>query len=86
MVFTEGELRNLQLAERVTSVFSLIGCSFIISTFCAFPAFRKPINRLIFYASFGNILATVATIIAREGVVAGQDLALCQLQAFFIQQ
>jgi len=86
MVWTDEELNSIQTAERVTSVFSLVGCSFIIISFCSSSAFHKPIHRLIFYASFGNILSTVATLISRRGVEAGQNSALCQLQAFFIQQ
>jgi hypothetical protein len=86
MVWSEERLRAIEAAERVTSVFSLLGCSFIITTFCSHAAFRKPINRLIFYASFGNILTSVAMLIATQGVLAGQQSALCQMQAFFIQQ
>jgi len=86
MAWTEEQLHSIQVAERVNSVFSIVGCSFIIITFCSSAAFRKPINRLIFYASFGNILSTVAMLIARQGIIAGQHSALCQLQAFFIQQ
>jgi hypothetical protein len=86
MVWMRKELNDIQIAERVTSALSLIGCSFIIISFSSSSAFRKPINRLIFYASFGNILSTVATLISRRGVEAGQNSVLCQLQAFFIQQ
>ncbi|TAQ85797.1 hypothetical protein B7494_g5889 [Chlorociboria aeruginascens] len=46
--------------------------------------FRKPINRLVFYASLGNMFTNVATLIA----VAAMDdpnSAACQLQGFLIQ-
>jgi hypothetical protein len=75
MAWSEERLRAIEVAERVTSVFSLLGCSFIITTFFSHAAFRKPINRLIFYM-----------LIATQGVLAGQQSALCQMQAFFIQQ
>jgi hypothetical protein len=68
MVWVRKELNDIQIAERVTSALSLIGCSFIIISFSSSSAFRKPINRLIFYASFENILSTVATLISRRGV------------------
>ncbi|KAJ5761785.1 uncharacterized protein N7511_005167, partial [Penicillium nucicola] len=64
---------------------SLLGCAFIVTTYCSSPAFRKPVNRLIFYASFGNAFAGVATIISRDGVLAGPNSSLCIAQAFFIQ-
>jgi hypothetical protein len=86
MSWSEDKLHSFDIAERVTAVFSLVGCFFITITFWASPAFRKPINRLIFYATFGNILTSVAVLIARRGVTAGENSALCQLQAFFIQQ
>lgn len=37
--------------ERTCSVLSLLGCIFIIVTYCVSDAFQKPINRLVFYAS-----------------------------------
>lgn len=53
-------------------------------TFCAIPSFRKPINRLIFYASFGNIMSNVALLFANSFLHASQS-AGCQFQAFIIQ-
>jgi hypothetical protein len=86
MGWTDKQLNALQTAERFASILSLIGCGFIFISYCSSSSFRKPIRTLIFYASFGNILSTVAALIARDGVKAGQDSVLCQLQAFFIQQ
>lgn len=86
MTWTEKDFSNLQTAERVASILSLVGCFFIVVTFCSSSAFHTPISRLIFYASFGNILSNVATLISRQGILAGQNSVLCQLQAFFIQQ
>lgn len=67
------------------SVLSLIGSLFIISTFIAFPFFRKPINRLVFYASIGNILCNTATLISTSGLGAGESSSLCQFQGVLIQ-
>lgn len=67
------------------SVFSLFGSLFIISTFIAFPFFRKPINRLVFYASIGNILCNTATLISTSGLDAGESSSLCQFQGVLIQ-
>ncbi|KAI0454511.1 G-protein coupled receptor [Xylaria acuta] len=80
-----GVLRAIVVIERVGSVFSLLGCLFIILTFLGSSAFRKPINRLMFYASFGNMLVNVGTLIARA-YVDKQNSVGCQLQAFLIQQ
>ena len=51
------ELHNLEITERVASCFSLLGTSFIFFTFLYSPAFRKPVNRLIFYASWGYVFS-----------------------------
>ncbi|KAL9579925.1 MAG: hypothetical protein Q9212_004810 [Teloschistes hypoglaucus] len=84
-LLSTAELHTLERAERVASIFSLLGASFIILTFILSNDFRKPVNRLIFYASWGNALGNMATLISQSGVRAGQDSALCQFQAFLIQ-
>lgn len=80
----KSQLDALSVIERVCSVFSLLGCVFIIGTFCASRAFHKPINRLVFYASFGNLMTNIATLMARSYVGDGNSAA-CQFQAFLIQ-
>ena len=79
------EASAIETAERVASVFSVIGAAFIIFTFLFDSSFRKPINRLVFYASWGNLFANVATLISREGIKREIDGPLCQFQAFLIQ-
>jgi hypothetical protein len=85
MALTDEHLRAISIAERVGGSSSLLGCMFIATTYCASAAFRKPVNRLIFYASFGNIFAAVASLMSRDGVTEGPKSALCLAQAFFIQ-
>ena len=85
MAYTDEQTRAIGLTERVASVLSLIGCTFVICTFAFSPRFRKPVNRLILYAVFGNVVYTVATMMATAGVQLGTDSSLCQAQAFLIQ-
>jgi hypothetical protein len=80
-----GVLRAITIIERVGSVFSLTGCLFIIVTFLASKDFHKPINRLVFYASFGNVLTNIATLIARAYTHELESVG-CQIQGFLIQQ
>lgn len=70
--------------ERATSVFSILGCMVVITTFSVSRAFHKPINRLVFYATFGNLMTNVATLIGGSFI---NDInhAGCQFQAFLIQ-
>jgi len=81
---TGEQAYTLLLIERVTSVFSLVGCAFIFATFVFSKKFRRPVNRLIFFASLGNISMGVATVMSTTPVF-DPDGALCQFQAFLIQ-
>ena len=83
--FNDVQYHALEVTGRLSSVFSLIGTSFIFITFCASKSFRKPINRLVFYASWGNTLMNTATLISVSGIAAGMNSSLCQAQAFLIQ-
>ncbi|KAF6835801.1 g-protein coupled receptor [Colletotrichum plurivorum] len=80
----KGDLDLLSVIERTCSVFSLLGCIFIIVTFCTSRAFHKPINRLVFFASFGNMMTNVGTLMARSYINSPLSPG-CQLQAFLIQ-
>jgi hypothetical protein len=72
------------IIERTTSVFSFLGSIIVIATFCLSKAFHKPINRLVFYATFGNLMTNIATLMAASFIGDG-DSAGCQFQAFLIQ-
>ncbi|KAL2139781.1 hypothetical protein VTI28DRAFT_4697 [Corynascus sepedonium] len=78
------QIQVIGILERTTSVFSLIGCMVVISTFTFSKAFHKPINRLVFYATWGNLMTNVATLMGRSFL---DDIsqAGCQFQAFLIQ-
>lgn len=82
---TPSQLNAIMIAERVTSVFSLLGILFILSTFLLGRGFDKPINRLFFFASFSNLGMNIAALMAQDGIAAGRNSALCQFQAFAIQ-
>ncbi|KAK3902551.1 hypothetical protein C8A05DRAFT_33759, partial [Staphylotrichum tortipilum] len=77
----ESQIDVLSIIERTCSVLSLIGSVLVIATFSLSKAFHKPINRLVFYASFGNLMTNVATLMART-FINDVDSAGCQFQAF----
>ncbi|KKA27875.1 hypothetical protein TD95_004127 [Thielaviopsis punctulata] len=81
---SESQLESLVIIERVCSSLSLAGCLMTIVTFASSEKFRKPINRLVLYATFGNMATNVATLMSRtytENPNSGQ----CQFQGFLIQ-
>ncbi|KIX96264.1 uncharacterized protein Z520_08042 [Fonsecaea multimorphosa CBS 102226] len=84
MAITASQDHALVATERVASVFSVLGAAFIIATFVSDSKFRKPINRLVFFAAWGNLFANVATLIARSGIKLGLTSPLCQFQGFLI--
>lgn len=81
---TTHEFEVVEGLERTCSVISLLGCFFIIITFLTTTAFRKPINRLVFYASIGNLFTNMGTLISRSAL-SKPNSHLCQFQAFLIQ-
>ncbi|KAF2856948.1 hypothetical protein T440DRAFT_512933 [Plenodomus tracheiphilus IPT5] len=86
--FSEGQYRAIEVVTRTTSVASILGSFFILGTFAAFPFFRKPINRLIFYATFGNVMVNVATLISTSALPrpgATSASRLCEFQGVLIQ-
>ncbi|KAI9678499.1 MAG: hypothetical protein M1829_002097, partial [Trizodia sp. TS-e1964] len=85
MPFSDSENKAMEITEKTTSVLSLLAAFFVIATFLTSPKFNKPINRLVFYATWGNVIANVASLISREGIKAGDASPLCQTQAFLIQ-
>lgn len=77
-------LFNLHTIERVNSGISVVGCLFILITFSFCKAFDRPINRLIAFASAGNLMTSIATIMAGAPLDKEDDF-LCQAQGFLIQ-
>jgi|ERR1700733_10625390 hypothetical protein len=85
MAFSDHQMYAVEITEKVCSVFSLLGATFIITTFLSDKSFHKPINRLVFFAAWGNIMSNVATLISTSGIRLGPNGSLCQFQAFLIQ-
>src|SRR5450432_2851488 len=85
MSFSDHQTRAVEVTERVCSVLSLLGSAFIIATFLSDKSFHKPINRLVFFAAWGNIMSNVPTLISTSGIRLGPNGSLCQFQAFMIQ-
>ncbi|MCJ1473700.1 hypothetical protein MMC13_002351 [Lambiella insularis] len=56
-----------------------------MSTYFFSSSFEKPINRLVFFASWGNLGMNVAALISEAGPQTGQASALCQFQGFMVQ-
>jgi hypothetical protein len=85
MSLSSTQIHAIDVTEKVGSILSVLGAGFVIITFLSSSKFRKPINRLVFYASWGNILSNVATLIGVSAIKLGSTAPLCQFQGFMIQ-
>ncbi|KAL1842949.1 hypothetical protein VTJ49DRAFT_3590 [Mycothermus thermophilus] len=82
---SEADTARIIAIERGCSAISLMGCLFVLITFTVSDAFRqRAINRMVFYATFGNMLTNVATLMTTS-FTHSVDSFGCQLQAFLIQ-
>lgn len=82
---TDGQLNAISIMERTCSAISLLGCIFTIVTFVCLRAFReKPVNRLVFYASLGNMGSNIGTLMSRS-FLDDIDSFGCQFQAMLVQ-
>ncbi|KAF2270920.1 family A G protein-coupled receptor-like protein [Lojkania enalia] len=84
---TARQMLAVNVSERVMSVLSILGSSFIMFTFIRWHFFRKPINRLVFFAAFGNILTNIATLMATSAIPEAPVTwtPLCEFQGILIQ-
>ncbi|CAG8040531.1 unnamed protein product [Penicillium salamii] len=85
MSHSPGELKDIAIAGRVSSVLSILGSFTIIGAFALSRHFRSPIHRIIFYNAFYNLFDSVATMISTSGPAAGELSSLCQFQGFALQ-
>lgn len=84
--FTMDEMHVVEIVERTMSTISILGSLFVLVSFLTCPSLnQKLVNRLIFYASWGNLMSNVATLISVSGLRAGAKSGLCQAQGFLIQ-
>ncbi|KAF4456262.1 hypothetical protein F53441_1556 [Fusarium austroafricanum] len=81
---TASAAAAISAIERTCSIPSLLGSLFIITTFCSSKLFHKPISRMLFYASFGNMMSNVATLMSKS-FIDQPNSAGCQTQAFLIE-
>ena len=82
---TPRQVNALSVTERVNSCISLVGILFILVTYLAHPSFNKPINRLIFFATWANLGTCIAALISSDGYAYGNEAPLCKFQAFLVQ-
>jgi hypothetical protein len=82
---SDQDVSSIIAIERACSTLSLMGCVFVLVTFSVSDAFRqRAINRMVFYATFGNMLTNVGTLMTTS-YINNVDSFGCQFQGFLIQ-
>jgi hypothetical protein len=79
------QINTLVLVERIGGTLSLISVMLIFITYWLVRRVRNVQNTFIVFASVSNIGASIGSIIAYDGMEAGQRTALCQAQSFMFE-
>ncbi|OJD17018.1 hypothetical protein AJ78_02862 [Emergomyces pasteurianus Ep9510] len=85
VALSQRQLHVMESSARAMSAVSITASFFVIASFLGSNLFRTPVNRAMFYATWGNVLANTGTMIGRAGISRGDDSGLCRCQAFLLQ-
>jgi hypothetical protein len=85
MNLTAKERDTIQHIERLGASISLICVCLIFVAYGLFKRVRTVPNTFIFFASIANVGASIACLIGYTGILAGEESALCQTQAFLLE-
>lgn len=81
-VFQDDQIQTLVILERTGGSLSLCSVVLIFIAYGMFDRLRTLPNTFIVFASIANMFASIASIIAYDGVALGQLSSLCQAQGF----
>ncbi|KAF4464747.1 G coupled receptor like [Fusarium albosuccineum] len=79
---TAGQTQTLVLMERIGGSISLVAVVLIFVAYALVPRVRNVQNTFIVFASIANVGASIASIIAMDGLELGVASPLCQAQSF----
>ena len=79
------QLRELVIMERTGGSISLVSVLLILIAYGLVPRVRNVQNTFIVFASGANIGASIASIIAMDGMARGVMSPLCQAQSFMFE-
>ncbi|PHH59381.1 hypothetical protein CDD81_3340 [Ophiocordyceps australis] len=82
---SQGQINVLVTLERIGGSVSLVAILFIFVAYALLPRVRNVQNTFIVFASVSNVGASIASIIALDGLRAGKETALCQTQSFLFE-
>lgn len=83
--FVVHQMHIIVSLERIGGSISLVAVCLIFIAYALVPRTRNVQNTFIVFASVSNIGASIASIIAMDGLKAGKETALCQAQSFLFE-
>ncbi|KAM4060347.1 7 transmembrane receptor (secretin family) domain-containing protein [Hirsutella rhossiliensis] len=83
--FNQHQVDVLVSLERAGGSISLVALVFIFLAYALIRSVRNVQNTFIVFASVSNVGASIASIIALDGLQAGKGTALCQTQSFLFE-
>jgi hypothetical protein len=83
--FSDDQIFYLVVLERTGGSLSLFSVCLIFVAYAMFERLRTVPNTFIVFASVANAAASIASIIAYNGVWEGQNSSLCQAQGFLFE-
>lgn len=84
-VMTDAQVLTLTVLERTGGSISLIGVMAIFMAYYLCPRVRNVQNTFIVFASISNVGASIASVIAMDGLLTGKGSSLCQAQSFMFE-
>lgn len=83
--FTHDQIKTMVALERVGGFVSLVAVVFIFLAYGLVRSARNVQNTFIVFASVSNVGASIASIIALDGLEQGKGSPLCQAQSFLFE-
>lgn len=79
------QIATLVAIERTGASLSMVAISMIATSYLIYPKLRTTPNTFLLFASVANAGASIASMIGYDGLMQGQQSALCQGQAFIFE-
>lgn len=79
------KITTLVAIERSGASMSMIAISMIAIAYLVYPKLRTTPNTFLLFASIANAGASIASMIGYDGLMQGDESALCQGQAFIFE-
>lgn len=80
-----GQMLTIVSLERTGGCISLVAVMLIFVAYWLCPEVRNVQNTFIVFASVSNVGASIASVIAMDGLMLGRQSGLCQAQSFMFE-